>query len=968
MQSLCRRALGASAVTGGGVDMELKQGRMEASKGYGGRIALAAGLVLLSCAHGWCQYAQSPVSQEWRSQLEADWEWRDRVAELKLNPSGEIMGAPTWDDATGAVDGKKTGSYGFHTTFSTNPWWHVDLLKPYRLGRLTIYNRNERGLDKRAYGMVVLVSTDGEAWREVFRHTDEPFGGAKDGKPLEIDLRGQDIAARWVRCQVPKKVSFHLDEVEIYAAAAPTENIALGKPCDQSSAGRSSTPKNSGNRPRKGAFALERTGQALDRIGKLLEALQGLDGETRQALREELTNAAGRVRQLQEVPSTTVEQRRSAYFGAMALCRRASLSNPLVDFDRVVFVKRNPGALAHMCDQYFGSLARPGGGLFILEGLRTVPRVRDVIGDRLPLGSFLGPDLSYDGRRIAFAYAQGDAKRQARWNGAEKLAYHIYTINADGSGLTQLTRGEWDDIHPCWLPDGDLVFVSTRRGGQTRCSGRPVPTYTLHRMKVDGSGITRLSCHETHEWHPSVGNDGSLLYTRWDYVDRHTNIAHNVWTCRTDGTGPVAVYGNYNHDRKPWGQWHPRPVPGSPKILAVAGAHHGYAAGSVILIDPRREFDGQSPLERLTPQVAFPEAEGYAHSAYNTPHPLSEDFYLVSYSPHWSTRSADHQVKMGIYLADRFGNLTLLYRDPQMPSQGALPIRARPRPLVYPAPRREGPREGTFLLLDTRASVRPLPAARISALRIVQILPKTTYAADRPKMSVARQISARIVVGEVPVEEDGSAYFRAPAGVPVYFQALDDDRCAVQTMRSITYLQPGETRSCVGCHEPRQTTPAVHRPMAAHREPSAPLPGPEGTRPFSYMRLVQPVLDRHCVSCHRPEGSAEKLPLTGGFKSENAPFTRSYETLARKSLVPWYDSINGGEWVPESTPDKLGARGSKLISMLRKGHHKVKLPAEDMYRLTLWIDLNVPFYGCYEPAHVAVQRAGGVPLMDEILQ
>jgi len=939
-----------------------------ANRGHWAPVLTLVGLLSAAPSLWSAPVASVPVGDAMRREIESDWEWRDRAAELKVNPSGEIQGAATWDDASGAVDGKKTGSFGFHTTYSKNPWWHVDLGKPYELGRLIIYNRNERNLDKRAWGMVVLVSPDGKQWREVFRHTDEPFGGIRDGKPLTVDLRDRKVTARWVRCQVPKQVSFHLDEVEIYPADDPETNVALGRPADQSSAGRSSRPKHIVDRPEEESYTLKRLRALLEGQRKLLEALTARDGDRRRRMSEALAAAEGSLRALETSASSTPDQRRAVYFQMMGNGRRIALSNPLLDFDSVVFVKRRPGALAHMCDQYFGSLARPGGGLFILEGLKTEPRLRDLIGDKLPLGSFLGPDLSYDAGRIVFSYAQGDASRRPRWEGTEKLAYHVYVINIDGTGLTQLTRGRWDDLHPCWLPDGDIVFVSTRRGGETRCSGRPVPTYTLHRMKPDGSALTRLSCHETHEWQPSVAHDGSLLYTRWDYVDRHTNIAHSLWACRPDGTAPVAVYGNYNYDRKPWGVWQARPVPASSKVMALAGAHHGYAQGSVILIDPLRAFDGQSPLVRLTPEVAFPEAEGYPYAAYTTPYPLSEDTFLVAYSPAWNTRTASHQLPLGLYLADRFGYRTLLYRDPQMPCQGAVPVKPRVRPASYPVPSGNGSPRGRFLVLNTRDSAQPLPAVKITGLRIVQMLPKTTYAADRPKMSVARQIAARQVIGEVPVEADGSAYFEAPAGLPLYFQTLDENRMAVQTMRSITYLQPGETRSCIGCHEARQTTPAVARPLASMRRPSIAAPAPDGALPFSYMRLVQPVLDRHCIRCHSPAGVAKKALLTGEFASDKSPFTRSYETLARKSLVPWFDSINGGEWVPESTPGKLGARHSKLIAMLREGHHEVKLPTEDLYRLSLWIDLNVPFYGCYEPKHVAVQREGKVPPMAEILQ
>jgi len=546
--------------------------------------------------------------------------------------------------------------------------------------------------------------------------------------------------------------------------------------------------------------------------------------------------------------------------------------------------------------------------------------------------------------------------------------YHIYTVNVDGTGLRRLTDGPWDDLDPRWLPDGDIVFVSTRRGGHCRCGARPVPAYTLHHMCPDGSGLRRLSSHETNEWHPVVANDGSLLYSRWDYVDRHTNIAHSVWNCLPDGSGAMAVYGNYNQERKPWGEWHVQPVPGSHQLVAVAGAHHGYAYGSLIMLDPRRGYDGPAPLERLTPEVPFPEAEGYPNSAYTTPRPLSEGFWLAAYSPEWSTRDASHTVTQGLYLVDRFGNRELLYRDPAISSESPIPLQPRPRPPVYPAlTEGEALAEGRFVLLNVADSAVPFPPGRVTELRIVQILPKTTFVADQPPISVAKQVSARLLLGSVPVEPDGSAQFVAPARVPLYFQAVDADGMAVQTMRSITYLQPGETRSCVGCHEPRHTSPAVALPQAMRRAASPIEPGPDGSRPFSYPRLVQPVLDRHCVRCHNPEQPEGEVVLTSDFAGDSDPWSRSYRSLARRELVPWFDSINGSEWIPQTTPGAFGARASRLIALLREGHYGVALPSDDLRRLCLWVDLNVPFYGSYEPRHVAVQRAGGVAPLEEML-
>jgi hydrazine synthase alpha subunit-like protein len=645
----------------------------------------------------------------------------------------------------------------------------------------------------------------------------------------------------------------------------------------------------------------------------------------------------------------------------------AALDPPL-DFDRLVFVKRHPGRFPHMCDQYYGSFARPGGGLFILEDLRKNPRARDVVGGGLPPGSFLSPELSHDAGRILFAYARAreDRGEGARW--APEVCYHIYEVRTDGTGLRQLTDGPFDDFDPCCLGDGRIVFVSTRRGGFCRCGDRPVPSYTLHIMNADGTDIRRISHHETNEWHPALLEDGRIVYTRWDYVDRHTNIAHSLWTCYPDGSDPAALFGNYSFERGPWGEWTPRPVPGSHEVVAVAGAHHGHAIGSLILVDPAKAAGGSGPVVRLTPDVVFPEAEGWPTQAYATPFPLGKDSYLASYSPSWSTRDATHGVAMGIYLVDASGRRELLYRDPLISSMDPLPLRPRAAPPLHvPALDGAPAGEGEFLLLDVSRSTEPLPAA-IKELRIIEILPKSTFRNDEPRISAARQVSARFLLGTVPVEEDGSAYFRAPAGVPLYFQAVDAEGMACQSMRTITYLQSGERRTCIGCHEPRSTAPPNRAPLAARRAPSVIRPGPDGTMPFSYPRLVQPVLDRRCVSCHGAKHPAAGVRLTGDFTPSSEPHSESYHSLAKRDLVPWFDSINGTEWLPRTYPGEFGARVSKLLALVRGGHGGASLPRDEIERLAIWIDLNVPFYGAYEPQHVAAQRAGRTIPLEEILK
>ena len=201
-----------------------------------------------------------------------------------------------------------------------------------------------------------------------------------------------------------------------------------------------------------------------------------------------------------------------------------------------------------MCDQYFGFNANPGGSLYVLDHpFGPEPKLRDLLaeatvengrlqGRRLTEGSFASLEVSFDGRTLYFAWTEAVPK-VGSW--LPETSYHIFRIQSDGSGLRQLTDGAWNDFDPCEMPGGRIAFISERRGGYGRCHGRPVPTYTLHDMTPDGGDIRTLSFHETNEWHPSVGHDGMLLYTRWDYVDRDSDVAHHIWTCFPDGRDQI---------------------------------------------------------------------------------------------------------------------------------------------------------------------------------------------------------------------------------------------------------------------------------------------------------------------------------------------------------------------------------------------------------------------------------------------
>ncbi|MHC5058678.1 MAG: HzsA-related protein, partial [Planctomycetota bacterium] len=696
--------------------------------------------------------------------------------------------------------------------------------------------------------------------------------------------------------------------------------------------------------------------------------------------------------------------RRALFAEARALRRRIAFRNPLLNFDRIVFLTHGKIVRGerHMVDQYLGFNARRGGGVRVLEGAftgnPTVKRPLEgarVEGGRLGgreiegKGSFMSLDLDYDGKTVYFAFTEGEHEvpknasyeNQQCWGPGEKRrgpkhyyfrpesTYHIFRARLDGTDLRQLTDGMWNEYDPCVLPNGRVAFVSERAGGGVRCGARPCPTATLYSILPDGGDMIRLSWHDTNEWHPSVDNDGMLVYTRWDYVDRDSDIAHHIWHSLPDGRNPRSYHGNYPKSResRPWMEMSIRAIPGSRRYVAVSAPHHGEAYGSLVLIDISKEDDRAcSQVLRLTPEVHFPESEtapGKPHGKgrhspraelYGNPWPLSEDYYLCVYDP--------GQRHYGIYLIDSFGNRELVYRDPDLACLDPIPLRARKRPPVLPtrtaqakADRPAGapaPATGTVVVTNIYESELPWPEGTvIKELRIVNVFPKSNVLQDSPNIGRAKQSLGRGVYGTVPVESDGSAHFTMPAGGGVYFQAIDEQGLAVHTMRSATYLHPGETLSCVGCHQGKARAPVsrkVAAPLALRRAPSTIKPEPTGSYPLTFPRLVQPVLDAKCVACHDKKENAKRAPSLHGDRFVKYGWSEAFATLQRYGwgMAGGNGAIrsNGRSY---SVPGSDGARVSKLYKHLAKGHSKLKLTPEEMRRITLWIDCNTNFYAAY---------------------
>ncbi len=718
-----------------------------------------------------------------------------------------------------------------------------------------------------------------------------------------------------------------------------------------------------------------------------------------------------------------LSDRKARFAELLALRRTIAFANPLLDFSELLFIKRDLSkVMEHCCDQFYGQQQHAGGGLFVLTNpFGATPAVRNLLDKQPSLtfgernkpdaggGSIVTPAISYDANTIAFAYVAAEGSRAHRshldhannghWD--RGFCYHLFTVQRDGTNLRQLTDGTFNDFYPCFTPAGRIAFISERRGGYLRC-GRKCPNFTLFDMLPDGSDIRCLSFHETNEWSPAITHDGMLLWTRWDYVDRHGCTAHHPWITTPDGRNPRPVHGNYSYRyQRADMELDTRPIPNSHCFVSTAAPHHGQAFGSLVIVDPRcADDDAMGPVKRLTPDVGFPESQKGSQS-YGTAWPLSDGYFLAAYAP-VEVKSVAKRHIFGLYLVDRFGNKELIYRDPKIACLNPIPLRATPRPPIIPEQRfpavradqrkpadwqAEARGTGTVTIADIYQSLLPWPkdGTRIKTLRIWQLYPLSVSSEETPH-NIGMQIPegydsinlARALLGTVPVESDGSVHFVAPSGVELFFQAIDEKGCAVQSMRSATALVPGEQLSCQGCHEPKgnaQPSPKT-TPLAMKRKPSTIAPGPTGSNPFSYPLLVQPVLEAKCVQCHtdyRAKNPASKR-LPPRLDREVQPFP-SHGWMNRPtsyfasyiSLLPYGFTSYGAknDWNSpkfyRTIPGEFGARASKLYPLL-SNHHNVQLTDDERQRIVLWLDSVCQFYGVYE------REGGHAQLRGEIVQ
>ncbi|MGD0089817.1 MAG: hypothetical protein ABSE73_07840 [Planctomycetota bacterium] len=660
------------------------------------------------------------------------------------------------------------------------------------------------------------------------------------------------------------------------------------------------------------------------------------------------------------------------YYALRQVKRRILFKNPAVDFTQVLCIDQPyPGGpeWRHEATHRMGIHASPGGRLLLLDGLRPDAHVTQLAPDKP--GSFWKPELSFDARRILFCYKAHDEK-----------AFHLYEMNPDGTGQRQLTFGDYDDIDPLCLPDGHIMFTTTRGNSYVRC-GPFIWSYTLARCNRDGSDIYLISQNGEPDFVPALLHDGRVIYSRWEYSDKPLWRLQKLWTTNQDGTGTALFWGNQSvwpdHPSQP------QAIPGSRRIMFCGVAHHDWFSGSIGIIDHDSGFNFPSGLAKVTADLRWPECSpppvdvhespNYhrcgAFGGYMSPWPLSEKDFLVS------ARGSDN--KFRLYLMDTDGNRELLYEGAHN-IWHALPVRPRACPPVQPdrvvwpgtGKDRKPLENGLFFSSNVCEGVPELAPGSVKYLRVMQLDHKTystwakAYRNSGPAISIVQEEGVKRVISIVPVAADGSVCFEAPPGRALFFQLLDEQYRCLQTMRSFTGLMPGEKRGCVGCHELHSVAPPSAAGVALLSVPTKVSPPPWGNESISYERFAQPVLDRYCGKCHQGDGKARKtldltlrpgvsvfkepyLTLVGSAGWGNPVHNRGQAGYGIAGAIPVESmdpTLNDPKAYATLPPRRYLSYSSKLVEHAMSGkHNDVKADALSLQRLMTWVDACCPFMG-----------------------
>ncbi len=684
---------------------------------------------------------------------------------------------------------------------------------------------------------------------------------------------------------------------------------------------------------------------------------------------------------------TDLAAARNAWLAWRVTVRPVVLRSADIDFQRIVYLKRYSGG-HHIQPTIHSNKYPAGGDIFVQDGLEPTSPTRTLIGDQLPEGYVQDLDLWFDADRLVFSRTTGPNR-----NANQKL----YRMDLDGQNLRQLTDGAYQDVDPAWLPDGSVVFGSTRSQAGIMCGSASSQHTNIYRLMPDGEKIIRLSYNKDDDAYPYVLNDGRVVYMRWDYQERGVDEIFSLWVVRPDGSGSDGFYRVHINDSLIiQALKDPQPIPGTQKLIAMGSSHRAGNEGMVALCDLEAGINNprgiravtpyHSPIGRGTGSEMRPVEEGgvpYIGGYYVKPVALTPKTFLVS-AGYDMPESCNYQA----YYIDVWGNRELLHRDKMMEAVAVMPVRPREKPPILAETRDESKNYATCYVDNVYRDLPGVEKGQIKYLRILEQL--FWFSQENGGLKVENTDTFRRpggtgqgltrIIGTVPVFEDGSAMFEVPSEAPLYFQALDENFQGIQRMRTHVEFAPGEYRSCIGCHETRDdAVPVRTTTMAMGIDAMKPSPPPWGATTFlDFEEHIQPIFEKSCVSCHsgdKPDGgllltnTRDKHGYMQSYRSlfglkegESFPSSQVYtgdgivkQKRQKEPDHPWWTAMNdkvmfffkatNGE---VTQPYQFGSPQAPLAQKLVKDpeHHKL-LTQDQIQTIMAWLDVRAPYFSHY---------------------
>jgi formylglycine-generating enzyme required for sulfatase activity len=635
----------------------------------------------------------------------------------------------------------------------------------------------------------------------------------------------------------------------------------------------------------------------------------------------------------------------------IALRNKALRANPLLNFNELMLIRRDPRLLG-LSANWESNSSLP------THGYQNEIAVLPIQEEQAPLRTLFKPsedvfvgdvDLHFDGGKILFSMP------------APSGQWQVFEYDLSQKELTQLPlidEPDVDNYDACYLPDGNIIFTSTAPFVGVPCVTGSAHVSNLYHLDRASGRITRKTFEQDHDWCPTVLNNGRLLYLRWEYSDIPHFASRILFHMNPDGSEQMEYYGSNSY--WPNSMFYARPVPDSAtKFVAIVSGHHDVPRmGELILFDTaqgRTEADGVvqripgrgKPVEPVIRDALVVNSwPKFLH-----PFPLNDRYFIVSCKPR---EGAD----WGIYIADIFDNIVPLRIEPGYALLEPIPLRAVDTPPVIPSKIDPENPFGEVFLTDIYQGkgLAGVPRGTIKKLRILSYhFAYHGMGGQVNRIGLDGPWDVKRIVGTVPVMPDGSAYFKVPANTPISIQPLDEEGKAVQLMRSWMTAMPGEVLSCVGCHEPQNSVSLNRRTMALDEGPAEITPWYGPARGFSFDREVQPVLDAYCVDCHDEQHAAEmaELPIftrrphihpegEANAYNNGSKFPPAYLALRRFARPPTIESD-----LHLLPPGEFHADTSRFVQLLSRGHYGVELSDEAWDRLVTWLDLGAPAHGTW---------------------